>query len=129
MDEHLNLATAFVDGVVNADPRAIAACIAPDGRLRALIPPGLAERQGAAAAGELVASWFADADPLVLVHKAVDFVGDRLHISYRLDGIEDGSEFTVQQQVYAEVTDGRFTDVSLLCSGFRVRVPSQGAGC
>lgn len=30
-------------------------------------------------------------------------------------------EFTVQQQVYAEVIDDKMTDATLLCSGFRPR--------
>jgi hypothetical protein len=34
---------------------------------------------------------------------------------------ELGDDFTVQQQVYAEVVDGRFKDLTLLCSGFRPR--------
>lgn len=102
---------------------AIAACFAPDGRLRAMIPPGPVERQGATAAGQVIASWFADADPLVLIDQSVGRVADRLHISYRLDGTELGKDFTVQQQVYAEVVDGLLMDVTLLCSGFRPRLP------
>ena len=88
-----------------------------------MIPPGPVERQGATAAGQVIASWFADADPLVLIDQSVGRVADRLHISYRLDGTELGKDFTVQQQVYAEVVDGLLMDVTLLCSGFRPRLP------
>jgi len=121
VDDGRELATAWIDGVLSADALAVAECFAPDGRLRALIPPGPTERRGANAAGELIASWFVDADPLMLIDQSVDRVADRLHISYRLDGTELDTDFMVQQQVYAEVIDGRFMDVTLLCSGFRPR--------
>ena len=93
MDEDRKLATGLIDGVVSADALAIAECFAPDGRLRALIPPGPVERRGATAAGEVIVSWFADADPLTLIDQSVDRVADRLHISYRLGGTELGKDF------------------------------------
>jgi hypothetical protein len=123
--DHRALASAFVDGVAAASARDIAACFAPDARLRGLIPPGPVERIGALAVGELIASWFADSEPLTLTDSSIDQVGDRLHISYRFEGTELGEDFTVQQQVYAEIVDGRLKDVTLLCSGFR---PRQRAG-
>jgi len=122
VEEHRALAGAFIEGIAAASAQAIAACFAPDARLRGLIPPGPVERIGALAAGELIASWFADSDPLSLVDSSIDQVGDRLHIAYRFDGTELGDDFTVQQQVYAEIVDGRLNDVTLLCSGFRPRL-------
>ena len=122
---HLNqdeqVADKLLQGVLTADAGLIGTCFAENARLRALIPPGLVERSGAAAAGELIASWFVDCDPVTLVNREVDRVSDRLHISYRLNGTEAGTEFTVQQQIYAEVIDHHLTDVTLLCSGFRPR--------
>jgi hypothetical protein len=119
MDEDHRLAMALIEGVLSADAAAIADCFATDARFRALIPPGPVERRGAAAAGEIIARWFADADPLILIDRSVDRVADRLHLAYRLEGTELGNDFTLQQQVYAEVIDGRLNDVILLCSGFR----------
>lgn len=117
------LAARLTQGVLSADADLISACFAQNARLRALIPPGPVERSGAVAVGELIASWFVDCDPLTLVNREVDRVSDRLHISYRIDGTEAGTEFTVQQQVYAEVIDDQMTDATLLCSGFRPQSP------
>jgi|SRR5579863_7371154 len=88
MNEDLELAQALVAGIAKADALAIAECFGAEARLRALIPPGPVERYGAAAAGELIASWFADSDPLVLIERSVERVADRLHVSYRMEGTE-----------------------------------------
>lgn len=116
-----DLVERLIQGVLSADAGLITSCFAQDARLRALIPPGPVERRGAVPAGELIASWFADCDPVTLVAREVDLVLDRLHFSYLLEGTEAGMEFTVQQQVYAEVIDDKMTDATLLCSGFRPR--------
>lgn len=123
MNQDEELAGKLIQGILGADAGLISACFAQNARLRALIPPGPVERNGAVSAGELIASWFADCDPVTLVNRETDRVGDRLHMSYRLDGTEAGTDFTVQQQVYAEVIDDLLTDVTLLCSGFRPRTP------
>jgi hypothetical protein len=127
MNEDLELAQALVAGIAKADALAIAECFGAEARLRALIPPGPVERYGAAAAGELIASWFADSDPLVLIERSVERVADRLHVSYRMEGTEMGADYTVQQQLYADVVDRHLEDVTLLCSGFRPRTPPRDA--
>lgn len=121
MSPEAELVATLLRGILAADARLIAGCFAPDARLRALIPPGPVTRKGPVAAGELIASWFTDSEPLRLVDHEVDHVADRLHVSYRLEGTEAGADFTVQQQLYAEVVDDRLAEVTLLCSGFRPR--------
>lgn len=123
MTQDEELAERLIRGVLSANAEVISACFAHNARLRALIPPGPVERHGAVAAGKLIASWFVDCDPVTLASREVDRVSDRLHVSYRLDGVEAGTDFTVQQQVYAEVIDDLMTDATLLCSGFRPRAP------
>lgn len=121
MIEDEELAGKLIGGILSADAGLISACLAQNARLRALIPPGPIERSGAVAAGELIASWFVDCDHVTLVNREVERISDRLHVSYRLDGTEAGTDFTVQQQIYAEVIEGQMTDATLLCSGFRPR--------
>jgi hypothetical protein len=90
--------------------------------LRALIPPGLRERSGAADAAALVASWFADSTELDLVDSSTGEVGDRVHVSYRFEGVEDGELYVVEHHLYCIVDErGRIERVDLLCSGFRPR--------
>jgi Domain of unknown function (DUF4440) len=109
----------FVRAVAAQDARAIEGCFAPGATLRALIPPGLREREGAAEAAALVSGWFADRTELVLDDFTVEVVGDRLHVAYRLHGVEDGEPFVVQQQLYCALGDGVVEHAQLLCSGFR----------
>lgn len=52
-------------------------------------------------------------------------VGDRLHISYRFQGVEEGEPYLVEQHLYCTVSDGRIGRADLLCSGFRTGAPSS----
>ncbi len=90
-----------------------------DASFRALIPSGLRERTGAAEAAALVAAWFEDSTELELLDEHSDEVGDRVHISYRFTGIEDGERYVVEQQVFCIVGDDMIERADLLCSGFR----------
>jgi hypothetical protein len=88
--------------------------------LRALIPPGLRERFGAADAAALVAGWFADSTELDLAGSEIGEVGDRLHISYRFEGVEEGEAYVVEHHLYCTLDErGLIQRADLLCSGFR----------
>jgi hypothetical protein len=113
--------TRLVDAIAAQDEAAIAACFAPDAALRGLTPPGLRERSGAVEAASLIAGWFADSTELSLVTATTDEVEDRLHISYRFRGVEEGEPFLVEQHLYCSVEADRITHADLLCSGFRPR--------
>ena len=109
------------DAVAAQDASAIAACLKREVEFRALTPPGLRERTGAADAAALVASWFADSTELDLVDSRTEEVGDRLHVAYRFEGVEDGEPYVVEQHLYC-VLDGSVSErADLLCSGFRPR--------
>jgi hypothetical protein len=114
-----SIGEALVRGIAAQDAAAIERCFAPRAKLRALTPPGLREREGAGDAAALIAAWFGDATELVLDEVDIDEVGDRLHVSYRFHGIEEGKPFVVQQQLYCTVRDGSVERADLLCSGFR----------
>jgi hypothetical protein len=104
------------------DASAIAACFTDDAELRALIPPGLREQTGATDSAALVAGWFADSTELELVWSRAEDVGDRLHVSYRFEGVEEGEPYVVEHHVYCVVDEeGLIERADLLCSGFRPR--------
>jgi ketosteroid isomerase-like protein len=111
----------FVAAIAAQDEAALARCFAPDARLRALVPRGLREREGAVEASALVAGWFADATELDLVESSESEVVDRLHVAYRFDVVEEGDPYSVEQQLYCTVEDGLIASVDLVCSGFRPR--------
>jgi hypothetical protein len=113
-------ADTLIRGLLDADPATIAACFTADGSLRALTPPGLRERDGAPAIGELMAGWFADCTRIDLLAASSATVVDRLHISYRMSAVKDGrGACVIEQQLYAELTGDRLRNVTLVCSGFR----------
>jgi SnoaL-like protein len=96
-----SVGTRFVAALAAQDEQALARCFAPDVRLRALIPRGLRERAGAADAAALVAGWFSDAT--------------------RLDLVEGGDPYVVEQHLYCTLGDGLIARADLLCPGFRAR--------
>jgi hypothetical protein len=113
------LCDRLVAGIVAQDEAAIADGFAREARFRALIPPGLRERTGAVEAGALIAAWFRDSTVLDLVDTEAAEVGDRLHISYRFTGVEEGEPYVVEQHLFCVVSDGKIERADLLCSGFR----------
>jgi SnoaL-like domain len=115
------IGTRLVAAIAAQDEAAIAACFASDAPFRALTPPGLRERVGGAETAALIAAWFADSTELALVALGTDEVGDRIHVAYRFEGVEEGEPYVVEQQLYATLTDGVIERADLVCSGFRPR--------
>ena len=115
----IELGQRYVAAVAGQDLQGLQACFVDGAVLRALIPPGLREREGAAEAAQLVHSWFADSDPLQLIDSSVEEFADRLHIRYRFQGTEEGDDYVVEQHLYGVVDGGKLTRADLICSGFR----------
>ena len=110
-----------MEAVAARDEPAVAACFRPGAAFRALIPPGLRERTGANDAAALVVGWFADSTELELVESRTEEVGDRLHVAYRFEGVEDGEPYVVEQHLFCTLAGGVIEGADLLCSGFRPR--------
>ncbi len=117
-----SIGTRYAEAVAARDEPALAACFTPEVEFRALVPPGLRERAGANAAAAMVAGWFADSTELELVASQTEEVGDRLHVTYRFEGVEDGEPYVVEQHLYCGLVGGLIARADLLCSGFRPRV-------
>jgi ketosteroid isomerase-like protein len=111
----------LVQAIANQDADAIAACFTPEAEFRALIPPGLRERQGAEEAAALFARWFGDSTELDLVESSAETIGDRLYVGYRFHGVEEGKPYVLEQHLYYTLDDGKIARADLLCSGFRPR--------
>jgi hypothetical protein len=67
----------------------------------------------------LVSRWFGDSTELHLLESRSNEIGDRLHISYRFAGIEEGEGFVVEQHLVCTIADHKIARADLLCSGFR----------
>ena len=117
-----DVGTRFVEAVAAQDTTALTECFVADVLFRALTPPGLRERTSAAEAAALVTQWFGDSTELRLLDSHGAEVGDRLHVSYRFAGIENGEAFVVEQHLFCVVEGGKIARANLLCSGFRPRL-------
>ena len=115
------IGTRFAEAIAAQDESCLAACFAPGAEFRALVPPGVRERVGAVETAGLIAGWFADSTELKLVASSTEAVGDRFHLTYRFEGVEDGKPYVVEQHLYCTLAGDLIERADLLCSGFRPR--------
>ena len=108
----------MIDAVAAQDQAALAECFASTAEFRALTPSGVRERSGADETSALISQWFADSTELQLAGSENAEVGDRLHISYRFAGVEDGEAYIVEQHLFCTTSNGKIVQADLLCSGF-----------
>ena len=116
------VASSFIEGLAVQDFTRLGGALAADACLRALLPSGLQEWTGAEAIAHRFARWFGDTEKFELVEAAVDEIGGRLHLHWRLrlraERLGSGW-FTVEQQAYADADDERIIRLDLLCTGYR----------
>ena len=110
----------LVAALAERDFDRLAGTLAPEVRMRALIPPGPIELSGAEPAAARFASWFGESNGVELVLSGSDEVGDRLHVFYRLRVKRPGDPWKViEQHLFCALDEGRITALDLVCSGFR----------
>jgi TusA-related sulfurtransferase len=110
---------AFVAALADRDFEKLEACFHPQVRFRALVPPGLRERNGSADAAAQLKAWFSGADGMQLLQKEVYLVSQRVHISYRFrEHYSDGETEVIEQHTFCDVRDGLIESMDLVCSGF-----------
>jgi hypothetical protein len=117
----------LVEAIAAQDAAAIADCFSPEAEFRALTPYGLRERTGADETAALLAAWYGDSTVIDLIDTRTDEVGDRLHLMYRFEGIEEGQPYVVQQHLFYTVEEGKIAAADLLCSGFLPRADEDGS--
>lgn len=113
------VAGEFIDALTRRDFTALADCLAPDVRFRALVPPGPFELNGSTATAEKFQAWFGSHPEFAVLDAGVGQIGSKLYLTWRLwCRFADGTVHTVEQQAYATGGD-RLTTIDLLCSGFQ----------
>jgi hypothetical protein len=121
-----DLGTTFVTALTEKDFGRLADTLAPNVRMRALIPPGTVEVSGAGPAAARFATWFDESERLELIRSGSDEVADRLHIFYRLRVKRPGDPWkVVEQHLFCVADGGRIAALDLVCSGLR---PDLGVG-
>jgi SnoaL-like protein len=117
-----SVAGAFLEGLAAQDFDRLASALSADVHLRALVPPGLKEWDGAERVKATFTSWFGDVEDFELVDATVGEVGRRLALRWRLRMRAErlgAGWFVVEQQAYADTDDdSRIQHISLVCSGY-----------
>ena len=72
----------------------------------------------------LIAAWFGDSTMIDLVDTRTGEVGGRLQLTYRLEGVEEGEPYVVQQELFCTLEGGKIAVGDFLCSGFLPRTPA-----
>jgi hypothetical protein len=102
-------------------------CFEPTATMRALLPPGLAECEGAVKIVESFYSWFGGAEEFEVLDGTVGDVGGRVHVAWRLrlrpTPWGDDAWHLVEQQAYLRAGE-RIDAIDVLCSGFQLDRPS-----
>lgn len=119
---HFSVAGTFLEGLAAQDFDRLGSALGEAAHLRALVPRGLVEFDGAGEIQAAFTRWFGDTRQFELVDAVVGEVGSRLHLRWRLrlqaERLGDGW-FVVEQQAYADTGDaGRIDHISLLCTGY-----------
>src|SRR3954462_14964903 len=117
-----SVAGTFLESLATQDFPRLAATLAEDAVLTALVPSGLKQWLGPEEIGARFRFWFGEVSEFELIDAVVGEVGPRLHLRWRVSVSADrvdGGWFVVEQQGYADPgPDGRLAALSLLCSGF-----------
>jgi hypothetical protein len=120
---------SFLEGLAAQDFARLGDALAADACLRALLPSGLREWDGAEAIAHRFARWFGDTEAFEVIEASVGEVGGRLHLHWRLRLQAErlgAGWFTVEQQAYADTDDtGRIARLDVLCTGY---LPEGGHG-
>jgi hypothetical protein len=125
----LTAAGMFLDALARQDYVRLEEALAPQVRLRALLPGGPKEWTGAAAVADRFARWSGDTQQHDLLERAIGEVFGRIHLRWRLRLQAErfgAGWFVVEQQAYADTDEhGLIVGLDLLCTGY---LPERGDG-
>jgi hypothetical protein len=107
-----------IDALGRRDYVDLAACFTPDAQMRAIVPPGLREDDGADAIAARFRLWTSSLSDYELVGAATEPVGALLRLSWVVRGVDaDKGLCLMDQTAYAEVEGGLIRRLRLACSG------------
>jgi hypothetical protein len=112
----------LLEALARRDFARLSDCFEPGATMRALLPPGLAECQGATQIVESIRCWFGDAEEFEVLDGTVGEIGGRLHVAWRLrlrpTPWGDHAWHVIEQHAYLRAGE-RIDAIDLLCSGFQ----------
>jgi hypothetical protein len=111
----------LLEALAERDFAQMSECLEPTATMRALLPRGPVEFQGATEIVEAFRHWFGEAEGFEVLDATVGDVGSRLHVAWRLrvrpTPAGDEHWHVIEQQAYLRAVD-RIAALDLLCSGF-----------
>ena len=120
----------LLEALAARDFDGMADCFEPTAAMRALLPPGLAECQGADEIVDSLRSWFGGAEDFEVVDGTVGEIGGRVHVAWRLRMRPTpwGADawHVIEQQAYLQAGE-RIAAIDLLCSGFMLDTSTRGS--
>lgn len=121
-----SVANTLLEALVNRDFARMVDCFETEATMRALLPRGPAQYQGAAQIVEAFRFWFGGAEGFEILDTNVEEVGSRVHLSWRLRVYPTPRGATgwhvIEQHVYASAGE-RISSLDLLCTGFMPDAP------
>ncbi|MGL6278910.1 MAG: hypothetical protein ACRC50_05065 [Gaiella sp.] len=120
----LRVTHALLEGIRLRDRAAIAACFAPDARLRVLTPRALREEQGPGAIADRYSAWIDSLEPFALLAADAEVIADRIRVRYRFRGLDRDKGWRENEHTgYAEVGADGIVALNVSCAGFRPSEP------
>lgn len=117
----------LLEALASRDFDRMTECFTPTATMRALLPPGLAQCDGAAQIVDRIRSWFDAAEEFEVLDGTVGEVGGRMHVAWRLrmhpTPWGDDTWHVIEQQAYLHA-DERIDAIDLICSGFQPELHS-----
>lgn len=117
-----SVAGLLLEALAARDFDQMADCFEPAATMRALLPPGLTECEGAEQIVDNLRGWFGGAEEFEVLDGTVGEVGGRLHVAWRLrlrpTPWGDDAWHVIEQQAYLRAGE-RIDAIDLLCSGFQ----------
>jgi hypothetical protein len=120
-----DLARRFTAALAAKDAAALRSLFGSELDFRGLTPGQLweASTPDALVNDVILGAWFEPGDVIDRIESVqAGQVGSRTRIGYRLRVTNASGSFTVEQQAYLDLTDGKITWLRVLCSGF---IPSR----
>ena len=118
----VDTARHFLDCLARQEFEGLAAVLADDVRLRAVLPGDTLEWEGRERVTKTFVRWFGNTEAFELLDAVVDDLGPRVHMFWRArvraERFGEGWH-RVEQQAYAEADDhNRIEHIWLTCSGY-----------
>jgi len=109
----------WIEAIIRKDFNHLATLCQPDVSSSLLVPKRFITYDNVGDLTAKVTDWYGEYDSIDKEQARVAMVGQKLGIFYRLNCREIDASYTIEQQIYCTIRDGRIDQLKLVCSGFQ----------